>query len=87
MLIALATTFFLSCNNGQIKTNRASTQTGTSAQLSLTNDSIYTCKMHGNVLSDRTGKCPECGMNLVKQKIKPAQQKLIKEGKYIQPKE
>jgi len=29
---------------------------------------IYTCPMHPEVESDKPGKCPECGMNLVKKK-------------------
>lgn len=27
---------------------------------------IYTCPMHSDVISDKPGKCPKCGMNLVK---------------------
>ncbi|MGH2566023.1 MAG: heavy metal-binding domain-containing protein [Ginsengibacter sp.] len=87
MLVALAATFFVSCNNGKIKVNNEATQSLTSPQLFLTSDSAYTCEMHDSVLSAHAGKCPECGMNLVKKKITPAQQELIKEGKYIQPKE
>jgi hypothetical protein len=30
----------------------------------------YTCPMHPEVISDKPGKCPKCGMTLVK--IKPA---------------
>ena len=26
----------------------------------------YTCKMHPEILSDKPGKCPICGMDLVK---------------------
>ena len=26
---------------------------------------LYTCPMHPDVISDKPGKCPECGMNLV----------------------
>lgn len=25
----------------------------------------YTCPMHPNVIQDKPGRCPECGMNLV----------------------
>lgn len=25
----------------------------------------YTCSMHPEVISDKPGKCPKCGMNLV----------------------
>jgi len=27
----------------------------------------YTCSMHPEVKSDKSGKCPKCGMELVKQ--------------------
>ncbi|MDD4968301.1 MAG: heavy metal-binding domain-containing protein [Paludibacter sp.] len=27
---------------------------------------VYTCPMHPEVLLDKPGKCPKCGMNLVK---------------------
>jgi hypothetical protein len=27
---------------------------------------LYTCKMHPEVISDEPGKCPKCGMTLVK---------------------
>lgn len=30
----------------------------------------YTCPMHPEVISDKPGKCPKCGMNLVPQKRK-----------------
>ncbi|WP_224751194.1 heavy metal-binding domain-containing protein [Mucilaginibacter pankratovii] len=36
---------------------------------------LYTCTMHPEVLSDKPGKCPKCGMTLVKKvdaKKKPA---------------
>ena len=28
----------------------------------------YTCPMHAEVMSDKAGKCPKCGMDLVKNK-------------------
>ena len=31
----------------------------------------YTCPMHPEVISDMPGKCPECGMKLVKAKSSP----------------
>ncbi|WP_233138261.1 heavy metal-binding domain-containing protein [Mucilaginibacter sp. MD40] len=33
----------------------------------------YTCGMHPDVLSDKPGKCPKCGMELVKKE--PAKKK------------
>lgn len=29
---------------------------------------IYTCTMHPEVMTDKPGKCPKCGMTLVKKK-------------------
>ncbi|TAL77611.1 MAG: hypothetical protein EPN88_02520 [Bacteroidetes bacterium] len=29
----------------------------------------YTCSMHPEVHSDKPGKCPKCGMNLVKKEM------------------
>ena len=35
---------------------------------------LYTCKMHPEVISNQPGKCPKCGMNLVpKQDVKQAE--------------
>jgi hypothetical protein len=31
----------------------------------------YTCSMHPEVISDKPGKCPKCGMTLVKVKSSP----------------
>lgn len=31
----------------------------------------YTCPMHPEVISDQPGKCPKCGMTLVKVKLSP----------------
>ena len=31
----------------------------------------YTCPMHPEVISDKPGKCPKCGMKLVKAKSSP----------------
>jgi hypothetical protein len=30
---------------------------------------LYTCPMHPEVITDKPGKCPKCGMNLVKKKV------------------
>jgi Heavy metal binding domain len=29
---------------------------------------VYTCTMHPDVISDKPGKCPKCGMDLVEKK-------------------
>ncbi|MFI0490359.1 heavy metal-binding domain-containing protein [Flavobacterium sp.] len=33
------------------------------------NKTIYTCSMHPEVVSDKEGKCPKCGMILVKKSL------------------
>ena len=53
----------------------------------LAKDEMYTCTMHNEVMSDKAGKCPKCGMALVKQKMTEEQKKMMKEGTYIKPKE
>jgi hypothetical protein len=30
---------------------------------------IFTCTMHPEVMTDKPGKCPKCGMTLVKKKV------------------
>lgn len=30
---------------------------------------VYTCTMHPEVISDKPGKCPKCGMDLVARKV------------------
>jgi hypothetical protein len=32
----------------------------------------YTCPMHPDVVKDKPGKCPKCGMKLVEKKVAPA---------------
>jgi len=32
----------------------------------------YTCPMHPEVIKDKPGKCPKCGMKLVEKKVMPA---------------
>src|SRR5664279_5173008 len=54
----------------QDTTKLVKTQTGT-ANLEMPKDSVYyTCTMHPNVKLDKPGKCPECGMDLVKKSVK-----------------
>lgn len=30
---------------------------------------VYTCRMHPEIMTEKPGKCPECGMDLVKKKV------------------
>jgi len=49
------TSFAQSAKNSQSK-SKTDTATRT----------VYTCPMHPEVISDKPGKCPKCGMTLVK---------------------
>ena len=77
MLVPLFITCFAACNGNQTGNNNTTTQTDT-----LAKDETYTCKMHQNVMSEKPGKCPVCGMNLEKQKMTEQQKKMWKEGTY-----
>jgi hypothetical protein len=48
-------------NDGSMKMD--TTQPATQAS-----SMIYTCTMHSDVVSDKPGKCPKCGMDLVAKK-------------------
>ncbi len=43
-------------------------QDGKSKKKDSTMHKVYTCPMHPEVVSDKPGKCPKCGMTLVEKK-------------------
>jgi hypothetical protein len=43
--------------------------------------------MHNEVMSDHPGDCPKCRMKLVMQEMTASQEKMMKEGTYVKPKE
>lgn len=73
---------FEACSSNNTNSN---SKVQTEQSTLLAKDSVYTCKMHQDVISDHQGDCPKCGMHLVKQKPTPAQEKMIKEGTYVSP--
>ena len=79
---------FVACNNSDTKNENSTTQTDTSGkrQVMIAGE-MYTCTMHNEVMGDKPGKCPKCGMTLVKQKMTDEQMKMMKEGIYVKPKE
>lgn len=60
--IAVISILFAACNSSA-KNSGASSDTASSVK---TTGIIYTCPMHTEVVNDKPGKCPECGMTLVK---------------------
>jgi Cu(I)/Ag(I) efflux system membrane fusion protein len=75
---------FTACNSSD---NKENTSTSTDKKEQLAKDEMYTCTMHNEAMSDHPGECPKCGMKLVKQKMTAEQQKMMKEGSYVKPKE
>jgi PBP1b-binding outer membrane lipoprotein LpoB len=57
---------FTACSNGKNTENKTSTATTTDTSTIKTASVKYTCTMHPEVISDTPGKCPKCGMELVK---------------------
>lgn len=67
ILFSAATIFAADHHNGKMSADTTKKVKPTKVQ--------YTCTMHPEVLSDKPGKCPKCGMTLVKKvdKKKPAE--------------
>ncbi len=101
LLLSIITSMFIftSCNNASDKVTTEKTTepiTTTSSPSSdtsggelkgtLARDEIYSCKMHNEVMSDHPGKCPKCGMTLVKMKMTDKQKQMMKDNSYIKPK-
>lgn len=64
----ISATSLMSCGgNTEAKANSDSTAVKTdTAKKDVKVADIYTCTMHPEVISDKPGKCPKCGMDLVK---------------------
>jgi hypothetical protein len=58
MLLAVTTGTFAQTSKQSSKTHKTTTSKGVK----------YTCTMHPEVVMDKPGKCPKCGMTLVKMK-------------------
>ena len=67
VLFSAVSVFAAPANHGKMNTDTANKAKPAKVQ--------YTCTMHSEVISDKPGKCPKCGMTLVKKvdiKKKPA---------------
>jgi hypothetical protein len=58
-----ALSLIIAACGSQDKKNTSTGQDSTKSQ--TTTNVIYTCPMHPEVTSDKPGKCPKCGMDLV----------------------
>lgn len=64
----MALAVLLAVNTGTFaQTNRDSSKTH---KMKTSKTVKYTCTMHPEVVMDKPGKCPKCGMTLVKMKSK-----------------
>jgi hypothetical protein len=70
--IALFAITFTACsNNTNSKAATDSSATTKDTLMMKQTAVVYTCKMHPEVTSDKPGKCPKCGMDLVKKETMP----------------
>lgn len=58
---ALFTVYFTSVGYTSVQSNSAMN----AALTDSTTTPVYTCSMHPEVISDKPGKCPKCGMELI----------------------
>ncbi len=63
LLICAGSFIILSCHHHRGMNNRASEE-------KIVKKVVYTCEMDTDVRSDKPGKCPKCGMDLVKKEEK-----------------
>lgn len=70
ILFSVATVFAADLAGGKMAADTTKNQKVKPAKVQ------YTCTMHPEVLSDKPGKCPKCGMTLVKKE--PAKKKVEK---------
>ena len=60
LLLVAGTTFSFAQTS---KPKMSSSKSDTSAKY------VYTCRMHPEIITDKPGKCPKCGMTLAKKKV------------------
>jgi len=60
-------TAYSQCGGGHNHSKSSSTKSVDNNDVNAIKDSTktYTCSMHSEVISDKPGKCPKCGMELI----------------------
>ena len=67
---AVLSTGFSQTSKQSVATSKVNTvQTNKQQKKTVSEKVVYTCPMHPEVLKDKPGKCPKCGMNLVKKEV------------------
>jgi len=67
---AVLSTGFSQTSKQSVATSKVNTvQTNKQQKKTVSEKVVYTCPMHPEVLTDKQGKCPKCGMNLVKKEV------------------
>lgn len=78
-LVSFLILIFTACSTGTGTTKQDINDT--SMMMSTSKDSMtmktnmhdyYTCTMHPQIIKDKPGKCPICGMDLVKKQVEPS---------------
>lgn len=59
-----------SAHHSDNSSNSLVVQIGDQAKKDPTMKTVYTCSMHPEVIQDKPGKCPKCGMNLIAKEVK-----------------
>jgi hypothetical protein len=62
--IATASVMAISCGSSETKEKTSETMDTTNMKTEMAMS--YTCPMHPEVVTDKPGSCPKCGMDLVK---------------------
>jgi len=55
-------------DQGNQNSGSLSNQTTATKNQNMQATKTYTCSMHPEVISDKPGKCPKCGMELIEKK-------------------
>jgi hypothetical protein len=63
VIMVIGSGILTSCSNQSGQTDKAK-------QATTTGKELYVCPMHPEETSDKPGKCPKCGMDLVKKEVK-----------------